>query len=149
MGTSQGIAINTPSQTTLCPTDVVTLSTNISGAGYSYTWYKDGSVLAGPTVDDSSFDVDGSIIGFEGSYTVAISGAGICQEESSAIALASPGSFTVNRDNSDRMVLLPGQTEMLTISTDASSPTVQWYRNGSAITGANNLTLPINQIGEY
>ncbi|MGD1947321.1 MAG: gliding motility-associated C-terminal domain-containing protein [Croceivirga sp.] len=149
LGTSQGIAINTPSQTTLCPTDVVTLSTNISGAGYSYTWYKDGSVLAGPTVDDSSFDVDGSIIGFEGSYTVAISGAGICQEESSAIALASPGSFTVNRDNSDRMVLLPGQTEMLTISTDASSPTVQWYRNGSAITGANNLTLTINQIGEY
>lgn len=149
IGTAQGIAINTPSQTTLCPTDMVTLSTNISGMGYSYTWYQDGNVVAGPTINGSSFNVDGSVVGFEGSYTVQISGDGICQEESNSVALSSPGSFTVTRENSERMVLLPGQGETLTVSTDASSPTVQWYRDGIAISGATDLTLDVNQVGEY
>ena len=149
IGTSQGIAINPPSQTVLCPTDIVTLSTNISGMGYSYTWYRDGNVVAGPTVDGSSYNVDGSVIGFDGDYTVEISGNGICTETSSAVALSSPGSFTVTRDNPARMVLLPGQSEILSASTDAASPTIQWFRNGSAISGATNLTLSISEVGDY
>jgi gliding motility-associated-like protein len=148
-GTSQGIAINPPAQTTLCPSDVVTLTANVSGMGYSYTWYKDGNIVAGPTVDASTFNVDGSVVDFEGTYTVEISGTGICQEESAPVALSSPGSFSVTRVNSERMVLLPGQNEVLTVSTDAASPTVQWYRNGSPIAGETNLTLSISQVGDY
>ena len=149
VGTSQGITINPPSQTTLCPTDVVTLSTNITGMGYEYTWYLDGVAVAGPTVDGSSYNVDGSVVGFEGNYTVEISGAGICTEESVAVTLSSPGSFTVTRINAERMVLLPGQNETLSVSTDATSPTIQWYRNGNPISGANGLTLTISETGEY
>ncbi len=149
IGTSQGIAINPPAQSTLCPTDVVTLSTNITGMGYSYTWYLDGTPVAGPTVDGSSYNVDGGVVGFEGNYTVEISGSGICTEESAPVALSSPGSFAVARVNPERMVLLPGQNEILSISTDATNPTIQWYRNGSAISGANGLTLTISETGEY
>ncbi|MEM1257540.1 MAG: gliding motility-associated C-terminal domain-containing protein [Bacteroidota bacterium] len=149
IGTSQGIAINPPSQTTLCPTDIVTLSTNITGMGYSYIWYLDGSPVAGPIVDGSSYTVDGGIVGFEGDYTVGISGTGICTEESAPVTLSSPGSFMVTRVNAERMVLLPGQNETLSISTDATNPTIQWYRNASPISGANNLTLDISETGEY
>ncbi len=149
LGTSQGIAINPPSQTTLCPTDMVTLSANIAGMGYAYTWYKDGSVISGPTVDASTYNVDGSVVGFEGDYLVEISGSGICIEESSAVTLSGPGSFMVTRENPDRMVLLPSQSETLTISTDASSPTIQWYRDGNPISGATNTTLNVTEIGEY
>ena len=149
IGTSQGIAINPPSQTTLCPTDVITLSANITGMGYSYTWLKDGTVIAGPAVDGSSYTVNGGVVGFEGDYTVEISGSGICTEASVPVTLSSPGSFVVTRENPDRMVLLPSQSETLTISTDASSPTIQWYRDGNPISGATNTTLNITEIGEY
>ena len=148
-GTSQGIAINPPSQSTLCPTDVEVLSANISGMGYSYTWFLNGSIVSGPTVEGSTYSVDGSIVGFEGDYTVEISGSGICSETSAPITLSSPGTFEVNRVNSDRLVLLPGQNETLSISTDASNPTIQWYRDGAPIPGATNLTLNISETGAY
>ena len=148
-GTSQGIAINPPSQSTLCPTDVEVLSANISGMGYSYTWFLNGSIVSGPTVEGSTYSVDGSIVGFEGDYTVEISGSGICSETSAPITLSSPGTFEVSRVNSDRLVLLPGQNETLSISTDASNPTIQWYRDGAPIAGATNLTINISETGEY
>ncbi len=149
IGTSQGIAINPPSQTTLCPSDVVTLSTNISGMGYSYTWYKDGTAVAGPTVDGSSFNVDGSVPGFEGAYTVEITGTGICQEESAPVTLSSPGTFSVTRVNPDRLVLLPSMTETLSITTDAASPSIQWFRNGALVPGETGLSLNITTVGTY
>jgi len=148
-GTTQGIAINPPSKTTLCPSDIVTLSANISGMGYSYTWFKDGTIVSGPTVDASTYTVDGSMVGFEGSYSVEILGTGICQEMSDSVVLSSAGSFSVSQENSDRLVLLPGQNEVLTISTDAATPAIQWYRNGSPLAGETNLSLTISQIGEY
>jgi len=149
LGTSQGIAINPPSQTTLCPSDIVSLEANISGMGFTYTWYQDGVVVAGPTVNGSTYDVNGGVVGFEGDYTVAISGSGICEEESAPVTLLSPGSFSITRVNADRLVLLPGQSETLTITTDASSPSIQWYRDGNPIAGATGLTLNISEIGEY
>lgn len=149
VGTSQGIAINTPSQTTLCPTDMITLTANITGMGYSYTWYLDGSPIAGPTVDGSSYTVDGGVVGFEGNYTVGISGTGICMEEAAPVTISSPGSFTVTRLNAERMVLLPGQNETLSVSTDATSPAIQWHRNGNPISGATGLTLSVSETGVY
>ena len=149
IGSSLDISINPPSQTTLCPTDVVTLSANITGMGYNYTWYKDGAVVAGPIVDGSTFNVDGSVVGFEGNYTVKISGTGICEEESAAVTLFSPGSFSVSRDNPERLVVLPGQNETLSISTDATSPTIQWYKDGNPIADETNLNLTVSEVGEY
>jgi len=149
IGSSQGIAINTPSQTTLCPSDVVTLTANISGMGYTYTWFKDGTAVAGPTVDGATYSVDGSTIGFEGEYSVEISGSGICTEESASVNMNSSGSFTVTRINADRMVLLPGSSEILSISTNASNPSVQWYRDNVLIPGESNLSLTITETGGY
>ena len=149
LGTSQGIAINPPSQTTLCPSDIVSLEANISGMGYMYTWYQDGDIVSGPTVDGSTYNVNGSTVGFEGDYTVAISGSGICEEVSAAVTLSSPGSFSVTRENADRMVLLPGQSASLSITTNAANPSIQWYRDGSPISGETTLTLTVSQVGEY
>lgn len=149
IGTSQGIAINPPSQTLLCPTESVTLSTNISGMGYDYTWYKNGEIVAGPTVDGSSYTVDGAVAGFEGDYTVRIGGNDICTEESEAVTMRGPGNFTVGRSNAERIVLLPGRSETLTITTDAASPSIQWFRNGNPIDGETELTLTISEVGEY
>ena len=149
LGTSQGIAINPPTKTVLCPTDVITLEANIDNANYDYTWFKDSAVIAGPTPGGSNFTIDASIAGFEGAYSVAIAGNGICNEQSSAIGISSSGSFTVNRENQDRLVLLPAGTVTLNITTDASNPAIQWFRNDVEINGETNLWLTVSEVGTY
>ncbi|MEM7380407.1 MAG: gliding motility-associated C-terminal domain-containing protein [Bacteroidota bacterium] len=149
--TSQGIAINPPAKTALCSGETEVLSANISGMGYTYTWYKDGSAITSPTVDDDSYTVDASVSGFEGDYQVQIEGSGICLERSAAVTMTNAGNFTVTRDNDANMVVLPGQTTTLSVSTDASSPTYQWYRDGSPVAGAisSSITVDETETGVY
>lgn len=148
-GSSQGLAINPPSNTNLCPGETVALQANVTGQGLDYTWYKDGNIVAGPTLEGDSYVVDASATGFEGDYEVEISGAGICQERSAAISISNAGDFTVTRDNNATMVVLPSQTIALSVSTTASNPSYQWYRDGNPISGETTSTLNTTQTGTY
>ena len=78
-----------------------------------------------------------------------IGGASACTERSSAVVLRSAGSFEVSRQNEENIVLLPSQTKTLSVSTTASSPTYQWYKDGTPITDATSSSLVINEVGEY
>lgn len=147
--TPLGVAINTPSTTTLCPSESVTLDANISGMGYLYTWFQGGDIVSGPTVDASSYIIDGATSGFEGDYSVRIEGAGICAEQSSAVTISSAADFTVSRINEPNLVLLPGQDQILEVSTTALSPTYQWYQDGVAISGETSSSITINQPGIF
>ncbi|WP_245167579.1 gliding motility-associated C-terminal domain-containing protein [Croceivirga sp. JEA036] len=145
----QGIAINTPTKTTLCSDDTITLQANNTGNGYTYTWYKDGSIVQPAAVEGATLSVSGSTAGFEGDYQVEVEGDGICLERSAAVTIQSAGSFTVSLDNPTNLVLLPSKTETLTVSTDASTPSYQWYKNGTAISGATNATITVSEVGDY
>jgi gliding motility-associated-like protein len=57
--------------------------------------------------------------------------------------------FTVTRDNLANIVVLPSGPETLSVTTNAVSPTYQWYRNASALVGATGSTLDITQEGTY
>lgn len=148
-GTSTGIALNGASNVTVCPGDPHILEANISGGGYTYTWYKDGNVISGPTVNASTYTINTGTSGFEGAYAVEIGGSGICKEKSAAVTVSATGSFDVTLANEENIVLLPSQTKTLSVNTTAASPTYQWYKNGSAISGATNNSLNINSVGEY
>src|SRR5690606_15670214 len=148
-GSSTGIAINGSSSITVCPGDPHTLEANISGGGHTYTWYKDGSIISGPAVNASTYTINTSASGFEGAYAVEIGGSGICIEKSVAVTVSASGSFDVTLANEENIVLLPSQTKSLSVNTTATSPIYQWYKNGSAISGATNNSLNINGIGEY
>ena len=148
-GTSTGIAITGNSNVEICPGDPHTLTANITGMGYSYTWYKDGSVISGPTVEGSSYNINTSVAGFEGAYEVEISGSGVCIEKSAAVTVTSTGSYEVTLQSEENIVLLPSQSKTLSVSTTASSPTYQWFKDGVAISGATNSSLTISEIGEY
>ena len=49
------------------------------------------------------------------------------------------------------MVVLPGQNEVLSITTDAASPTFQWYRDGNPVAGETNssITVDESETGDY
>jgi len=144
-GTSLGVAINPPAQTALCSGESVTLEANITGQGLTYTWYKNGTAITSPTVDDSSYLVDAGVAGFEGDYQVEIFGSGTCLERSSSVSITNAGNFTVNRDNPANMVVLPGQNITLSVSTDASGETYQWYKDGNPVSGATSPTLVVSE----
>lgn len=148
-GTSLGIAINTPSKTALCTGETVTLDANITGQGLTYTWYKDNVAITTPTVDDTTYTVDASNANFAGDYTVEIDDSSVCLERSAIVTIGSAGTYTVTRVNDANIVVLPSQTKNLSITTTATGPTYQWYKDGSAISGATNNALDVTDAGNY
>ncbi|MCG2462511.1 gliding motility-associated C-terminal domain-containing protein [Flavobacteriaceae bacterium F89] len=144
-----GISIDPPAKTNLCPKETETLEANITGQGLTYIWYKDDLAITSPTVDDATFIVNANTSDFEGRYSVEIYGPGTCLERSPAIKIGKAGNFMVTRMNDQNIVLLPGQTETLSVSTTASSPVYTWFKDGTIISGASLNTLDITQPGAY
>jgi P pilus assembly chaperone PapD len=148
-GSSMGIAINGASNVELCPGDPYTLQANITGMGLTYTWYKDGTKVSGPTLEGDSYAINTNLVGFDGSYEVEIEGPSACKERSAAVSVQSAGSFEVTLNNEENIVLLPSQNKTLSVSTTAASPSYQWYKDGGVISGATTNTLNISEVGEY
>ena len=125
------------------------LEANINNPSLTYTWYQNGAII--PASDNYIYTVDASSPGFEGNYEVEIFGPGACLERSAAVTITNAGNFTVTRDNAANIVLLPGQNSTLSVSTDASSPTYQWFKDGSPVAGATSSSLVVNdtETGTY
>lgn len=151
-GSSLGIAINPPVKTDLCSGDIVNLTANITGAGFTYIWFKDGVAITTPAINDDTITIDADVAGFEGAYQVEIFGPGACLERSPAIQINSAGGFSVTRNNAPNLIILPSQTVTLSVSTTATSPLYQWYKDGMPISGANGASHQITDVtgaGEY
>ena len=143
----QGVAISPPTKTALCSGDIESLTIDMTAGSWSYKWYKDDSVISGATLP--TYNVDASQSNFEGNYQVEISAPGICTERSSAVTITNAGEFTITRNNAANVVVLPSDSETLSISTDANLPTYQWYRNTTAIPSSNSSSLTVAQAGTY
>lgn len=146
-GSGTGIAINTPSRTSLCTTDTETLTISMTDPTWSYQWFKNGTAILGAV--GTSYTVNGANAGFEGDYAVEISGNAICTERAAAISMTNAEAYTVTRDNPSNMVVLPSQFQTLSVSTTANAPTYKWFRNGVEIVGQTASTLSIDQEGTY
>ncbi len=143
----QGIAINVPSKTGLCSGESEALSIDTTDPGWAYQWYKNETAIPGAVA--TAYTVNGATANFDGNYQVEISGTGICTERSAAITITNAGEFNVSRINAANVVVLPSDSETLSITTDANSPTYQWYRNSTAIPSSNSNSLTVAQAGTY
>lgn len=146
-GSGNGIAVVAPSKTALCSTDTETLNINKTDASWNYQWFKDGNAILGAI--GTSYTVNASNNGFEGDYAVEISGNGICNEQSEVVTITNADAYTVTVDNEINMVLLPSQTQNLSVTTTANTPSYKWFRNGIEIAGETNSTLAVTQAGNY
>ena len=148
-GESLGIEISGEDSIELCPGTQHLLEANLADTGYSYTWYKDGRVISGPTVDANTYTVSADEAAFKGEYAVEISGSGVCRERSAPVSIKPMDSYEVSLKTAENIVLLPSQKKTLSVSTTAKSPSYQWYKDSTALPGADKASLEVSVVGNY
>lgn len=124
----------------LCEGSTVVITSSVNNAGYSYQWYKDGTPMPGETTPALTVNAAGN-------YYLQVTG-GTCNAQSNTINLIVSG-ITVNSTNPATDVIMPGQTKLLSVTTDAVAPTYVWYRNNVVIAGATSATYTATQDGTY
>lgn len=108
-------------------------------SGNSYVWKKDGNIITGVTT--RSYTTNES-----GNYTVEVDFGG-CKATGS-INLSSNG-FNASIDIDEETDIAEGQTINVSVTTDATSPTFEWYLNDNLIAGATSETYLIAVRGKY
>jgi len=108
-------------------------------SGNSYVWKKDGVVINGAT--NRTYTTNES-----GVYTVDVDFGG-CKATGS-INLQSNG-FEASIDAQDGYKLSEGETLNVTVTTDAATPTFEWYLNNNLITGETGSSYVISVKGNY
>lgn len=131
--------------------DVVFEVSDVSGAGTTFQWYKDGQPLT---------DVTGKIVGSQSSklyiydaqqsdesnnYYVVVSGCGTATSELASLNLFNPElQFTEQPEDvtscTNATITL---TALATTNVENGAITYQWFKNGIAISGATQRTLTI------
>ncbi len=125
--------------TTICPGDSVVLTAN-SGSGYTYTWKKSGTVVAGAT---------GSVYAAKatGNYSTIVSNAFGCTKTSNIIAVAvNTPKATITASGS--LTVCNGNGVTLKANTGAGL-TYQWKLNNVDINGATDSIYIAYTSGSY
>jgi len=109
-----------------------------ASSGNKYTWKKDGAPFGGNTRTVKATE--------SGIYTVEVDFGG-CNATGS-IDLKSNG-FNASIDVADEFQLEEGETLNVSVTTDATSPTYEWYLNNNLISGATSGSYLVAAIGTY
>ncbi len=108
-------------------------------SGNTYLWKKDGTVISGGTTRSINATESGV-------YTVDVDFGG-CKATGS-IDLKS-NSFNASIDVADEFELKDGETVNVSVTTDATGPTYEWYLNNNLISGATTNSYLVAAIGTY
>lgn len=117
-------------------TGPTTLSTQ---TGNSYQWSKDGVAIAGAISQQYQASTGGQ-------YSVAVN-FGSCSSTASINLQDVPFSSSLNVAAST--IINQGEIKNIIVTTDATNPTFEWYRNGTLIAGATTNTLDVSLEGNY
>lgn len=143
------VLITAETTTNICNGETVQLVADVDDPSLFYTWYKDGVAISARVLGLSSFTVDSSMPGFDGQYYVEVQGNNPCIEQSNSIEVTDAGTFTVTNDQATSLVILPGQNRVLSVSSTATNPTYQWYKDNIALVGETNQSLTVSEDGDY
>lgn len=126
--------------TTICPGDNVVLTAN-SGAGLTYQWLKDGSIISGAT--SQSFNADAA-----GYYAVAVTNSGGCTTVSDSIVITvggTPPSVSIVSDSGTAICTNDEVTFTATPLNGGATPAYQWQVNGINV-GTNSATYTTTSL---
>lgn len=131
----------------ICGDQAHTFEANVSYPSLTYKWYKDNTLVQSSNSPSYTTPTTGQF----GTYRLEID-TGSCTTVSNNVELQpkTTAGFNVNTNGALTRVILPGETIELCITHDASSGSVQWYRDGISMgTSANQLCVSARTPGEY
>ncbi len=142
-----------PASLTVRAGSAASLSVVAAGtAPFTYQWKKDASVVTGAT--SATYTIARSTTADAGAYTVVVTNAaGSVTSSSATLTVQSPPSITVHPASAT--VLLGSALNLSVTATGPGSPiTYQWFKDGSAISGATSSTYSVsasiaNNWGSY
>jgi hypothetical protein len=136
-GSGSAVTIDSSLGNPFCANGSGTVLTATSGN--SYVWKKDGTVING--VSTRTYTTNES-----GTYTVDVDFGGC--KASGSIQLSSNG-FNASIDVADTVELQEGETINVSVTTDATSPSYEWFLNDNLIAGATTNTYLVAAVGSY
>jgi hypothetical protein len=140
---SIALQIQTPVITavgTLCGTNSVQLNSSVTNAVFTYKWYKNNTLITGASSPSYSTNQAGN-------YHLVVS-LGSCSVTSNTINLQQ-NSISATLNIPTTAILIPGETKVITATTNAVNPSFQWYRNNAIITGATSASINATTDGTY
>ena len=123
-----------------CGASVTLTVTTGANASSTYTWYKDGAQVA-QGVGLTEYSTEGS-----GSFYVSVSANyGGCPATSAAIVVRKKNIVVRWEDDmGTREIFYVGKTNELKVSHNMESPTIEWTKNGTVLTGETGTSLTIS-----
>jgi gliding motility-associated-like protein len=116
-----------------------TPTTLTTQTGNSYQWFKDTVLISGASSNTYQTSQAGLYV-VKVDFGGCVSTASITlQKTQFARAINVPSLSTINK----------GETKTILTTTDAGSPTYQWYLNNALITGATKATFDVLLAGDY
>lgn len=131
-----------PQSQAVCAGSSATFTVAATGAGLSYQWKKDGTVLAGATA--ASYTIAAVSASDAGSYTVVVSGT--CGNATSNAAILSLNTTPFIGTQPQAQSACAGSTVSFTVAATGTGLSYQWRKGGSNISGATSATLTLNNI---
>ncbi|MEO6071045.1 MAG: gliding motility-associated C-terminal domain-containing protein, partial [Chitinophagaceae bacterium] len=126
----------TPAVASVCAGTSVALS--VTG-GASYLWYKDGALISGATASNYTATQTGI-------YTADIISNTGCKAKASNAATISVNPIPTGSISPASVAICPGGAATVTAT---GGTNYQWYKNGTAISGATQNTYSITTEGTY
>lgn len=132
-----GVTISSSLGNPFCSNGTGTVLT--ATAGNSYKWFKDGKEISGVTTRTYTTNESGT-------YSVDVDFGGC--KATGKIDLSSNG-FNASIDVADTVELQQGETINVSVTTDATTPSYEWFLNDNPITGATSNTYLVAAVGNY
>jgi hypothetical protein len=135
-------AISNASPVVMCTGGNVILNAS-SNPGYTYSWIRNGVVVAGPTVDLSNYTTNQT-----GTYSVRITETGnpFCFRQSASVDVVE---FNIGAVNLPPDYNTCSPTQTLDAIVSGTGVTYIWERNAAVIPGATSRTYTISDLGAY
>jgi hypothetical protein len=137
--TNPTATITPQGNTTFCQGGSVVLNAS-TGTGYTYEWYKDGSIISGATAISYSATQSGN-------YTVKVIN-GACNATSAATTVTVNPNPTATITPQGNTTFCQGASVILNASTGANYM-YEWYKDGNLISGSITSSYTANQSGSY
>lgn len=137
------------SQTVTAGANVTFTATASGSPAPTYQWRKDGAALNGAT--NSSLTLTAVTAANAGTYTViATNSAGAATSSNAVLTVNAPGvAAPVITVQPVSQTVAPGGSVTFSVTATGTSPSYQWFKDGSAMLGATDSSLGLSGLSSF